>query len=157
MHEWRWFKQKQPRKQRSAQLSRRDRHSLLASCRGPEIGLLPAVERILRDEFPGIEIRLLSDYSPVLAKALMRRKIDAAFIRPEEPMGDLSYRRVRTDPLIFVFSERPPLSFICQYCYFGHTTLIVVGGVGYYSVRTIHQIGCRIKRKPGRDAGRAFF
>src|SRR6266516_2768038 len=51
----------------------------------------------------GAEIRLSSDYSPVLAKALMRRKLDAAFIRPEEQMGDLSYRRVRTDPLVFVF------------------------------------------------------
>jgi LysR family hca operon transcriptional activator len=70
---------------------------------GAEIGLLPEVDRVLRDEFPGIEIRLSSDYSPVLAKALMRRKLDAAFIRPEEQMGDLSYRRVRTDPLVFVF------------------------------------------------------
>jgi LysR family transcriptional regulator, hca operon transcriptional activator len=70
---------------------------------GAEIGLLPEVERVLRSEFPGIEIRLSSDYSPVLAKALMRRKLDAAFIRPEEQMEDLSYRRVRTDPLVFVF------------------------------------------------------
>ena len=28
-------------------------------------------------------------YSPVLAKALMRRRLDAAFIRPEEHMGEL--------------------------------------------------------------------
>ena len=70
---------------------------------GAEIGLLPEVERVLRDEFPGIEIRLSSDYSPVLAKTLMRRKLDAAFIRPEEHMEDLIYRRVRTDPLVFVF------------------------------------------------------
>jgi LysR family transcriptional regulator, hca operon transcriptional activator len=58
---------------------------------------------VLRDEFPGIDIRLSSDYSPVLAKALMKRKLDAAFIRPEENVEDLSYRRVRTDPLVFVF------------------------------------------------------
>src|SRR5712672_2905898 len=70
---------------------------------GAEIGLLPEVNRVLRDEFPGVEIRLSSDYSPALAKALMRRKLDAAFIRPEEQMGDLSYTRVRTDPLVFVF------------------------------------------------------
>jgi LysR family hca operon transcriptional activator len=77
---------------------------------GAEIGLLPEVNRVLRDEFPGIEIRLSSDYSPVLAKALMRRKLDAAFIRPEEQMGDLSYRRVRTDPLVFVFPSDHPLA-----------------------------------------------
>jgi LysR family hca operon transcriptional activator len=70
---------------------------------GAELGLLPEVSRILRGEFPGIEIRLSSDYSPVLAKALMRRKLDAAFMRPEEHMGDLACKRVRTDPLVFVF------------------------------------------------------
>ena len=70
---------------------------------GSEIGLLPEVGRILRDEFPGIEIRLSSDYSPALAKALMRGRLEAAFMRPEEYMGDLACRRVRTDPLIFVF------------------------------------------------------
>ena len=70
---------------------------------GAEIGLLPEVNRILRDEFPGIDIRLSSDYSPLLAKALMRRKLDAAFMRPEEHMGDLACKHVRTDPLIFVF------------------------------------------------------
>jgi len=75
---------------------------------GAEIGLLPEVDRLLRDAFPGLEIRLSSEYSPVLAKALMRRKLDAAFMRREENMGgnnmgDLACRRVRTDPLIFVF------------------------------------------------------
>ena len=70
---------------------------------GAEIGLLPEVDRVLRDEFPGVEIRLSSDYSPVLAKALMRRKLDAAFIQPEEQMGDLSYKPVRTDLLLFAF------------------------------------------------------
>jgi LysR family transcriptional regulator, hca operon transcriptional activator len=70
---------------------------------GSEIGLLPEVRRILSDEFPGIDIRLTSDYSPALAKALMRGRLEAAFMRPEEHMGDLACRRVRTDPLIFVF------------------------------------------------------
>jgi LysR family transcriptional regulator, hca operon transcriptional activator len=70
---------------------------------GSEIGLLPEVRRILSDEFPGIDIRLTSDFSPALAKALMRGKLEAAFMRPEEHMGDLAWKRVRTDPLIFVF------------------------------------------------------
>ncbi len=70
---------------------------------GAEIDLLPEVDRLLRAAFPGIDIRLSSDYSPVLAKALMRRKLDAAFIRREDNMGELASRRVRTDPLIFVF------------------------------------------------------
>src|SRR5258705_5121154 len=58
---------------------------------GAEIGLLPEVDRVLRDEFPGIEIRLSSDYSPVVAKALMSRRLDSAFMRPEEQMGDLGF------------------------------------------------------------------
>lgn len=70
---------------------------------GAEIDLLPEVDRVLRDAFPSIDIRLSSDYSPTLAKALMRRKLDAAFIRPEDNMEDLACRRVRTDPLVFVF------------------------------------------------------
>jgi LysR family hca operon transcriptional activator len=70
---------------------------------GAEIDLLPEVNRILREAFSGIDIRLSSDYSPVLAKALMRRRLDAAFMRPEDDMGDLACRRVRTDPLVFVF------------------------------------------------------
>jgi LysR family hca operon transcriptional activator len=70
---------------------------------GAEIALLPEVNRVLHDEFPDIQIRLSSDYSPALAKALMRRSLDAAFMRQEENMGDLAFRRVRTDPLVFVF------------------------------------------------------
>ncbi len=69
---------------------------------GAEIDLLPEVNRILRDGFPGIDIRLSSDYSPSLAKALMRRKLDAAFMRMDETMEDIACKRVRTDPLVFV-------------------------------------------------------
>ena len=70
---------------------------------GTEIDLLPEVTRVLREEFPGIDIRLSSDYSPTLAKALMRRKLDAAFMRADDNMEDLACKRVRTDPLVFVF------------------------------------------------------
>src|SRR5580704_17271152 len=86
---------------RAAQLARPT--FALGFLSGSEIGLLPEVSRILSDEFPGIDIRLMSDYSPALAKALMRGRLEAAFMRPEEHMGDLACRRVRTDPLIFVF------------------------------------------------------
>lgn len=77
---------------------------------GAEINLLPEVNRILREDFPDIEIRLSSDYSPTLAKALMRRKLDAAFIRPEDNMEDLAWMRVRTDPLVFVFPSNHRLA-----------------------------------------------
>jgi LysR family hca operon transcriptional activator len=77
---------------------------------GAEIDLLPEVSRVLRDEFPGIDIRLSSDYSPSLAKALMRRKLDAAIMRNEEHMEGLACRRIRTDPLVFVFPSDHPLA-----------------------------------------------
>ena len=77
---------------------------------GAEIGLLPEVDRVLRGGFPGIDIRLSSDHSPALAKALMRRKLDAAFMRPEENMADLATRRVRTDPLLLVLPSDHPLA-----------------------------------------------
>jgi len=70
MHAWRCFKREEAKEVgRSAQLSRPDR-ICLGFLSGAEIGLLPEVNRILRDEFPDIEIRLSSDYSPALAKAL---------------------------------------------------------------------------------------
>src|SRR3977135_4487460 len=103
MHAWRCFKRRRQKKQRLRAAQPARPTFSLGFLSGAEIGLLPEVNRVLRDEFPGIEIRLSSDYSPVLAKALMRRKLDAAFIRPEEQMGSLIYRCLRTDPLVFVF------------------------------------------------------
>lgn len=70
---------------------------------GTEMDLLPPAMRILQDELPNIEVKLSSDYSPRLADALMKGRLDAAFMRPEPHAGDLVYRRVRSDPLIVVF------------------------------------------------------
>jgi LysR family transcriptional regulator, hca operon transcriptional activator len=70
---------------------------------GTEIDWLPEAMRILHDELPNIEVTVSSQYSPDLADALMRGRLDAAFMRPEEQAGDLAYRRVSTEPLIVVF------------------------------------------------------
>jgi LysR family transcriptional regulator, hca operon transcriptional activator len=70
---------------------------------GTEIDLLPNAMRILHDELPNIEIKLSSDFSPKLADALMKGRLDAAFMRPEPHAGGLIYRRVHTEPLIVVF------------------------------------------------------
>ena len=70
---------------------------------GTEMDLLPKAKRILQDELPNIELKLSSDYSPRLAEALMKGRLDAAFLRPEPHAGGLVYRRVRTEPLIVVF------------------------------------------------------
>jgi hypothetical protein len=39
-----------------------------------------------------------SDFSPKLADALMKSRLDAAFMRPERHAGGLIYRRVHTEP-----------------------------------------------------------
>ena len=70
---------------------------------GTEMDLLPKAMRILHDELPNIEVKLSSDYSPRLADALMKGRLDAAFMRPEPHAGGLVYKRVRTEPLIVVF------------------------------------------------------
>ena len=67
---------------------------------GQEMDWLPEVMRILRDELPNIEVSVSSQYSPDLARALMRGKLDLAFMRPETQMPDLIYRDIVKEPLI---------------------------------------------------------
>jgi len=43
---------------------------------GQEMDWLPEAMRILRDELPNIEVTVSSQYSPDLAAALMRGKLD---------------------------------------------------------------------------------
>ena len=75
---------------------------------GTEIDWLPEAMRILHDELPNIEITVSSQYSPDLADALMRGRLDAAFMRPEEQADELVYRRVATEPLVVIVPQRPP-------------------------------------------------
>src|SRR6202049_4840030 len=58
---------------------------------GQEMDWLPEAMRILRDELPNIEVTVCSQYSPDLAAALVRGKLDVAFLRPEAQMPDLNY------------------------------------------------------------------
>jgi LysR family hca operon transcriptional activator len=69
---------------------------------GYELDWLPAVMSILRDELPDIEVVISSQESPNLAAALVRGKIDVAFLRPEKQASGLVYRLLRKDPLIVV-------------------------------------------------------
>src|ERR1700729_2926645 len=66
---------------------------------GKEIDWLPEAMRILHDELPNIEITVSSQNSPDLADALMRGRLDAAFMRPEAA-DELVYRRVTTEPFV---------------------------------------------------------
>jgi LysR family hca operon transcriptional activator len=54
---------------------------------------------LLRDELKNIEVKVTSDYSPDLAEAVARGRLDLAFLRVE-PGYDLEYHVVDREPLI---------------------------------------------------------
>jgi LysR family hca operon transcriptional activator len=57
---------------------------------------------VLRDELPKIEVSVSSQYSPELAAALVRGKLDLAFMRPERNAQGLIYKTVVKEPLVVV-------------------------------------------------------
>jgi LysR family transcriptional regulator, hca operon transcriptional activator len=69
---------------------------------GKEIDWLPEAIRLLRDELPNIEITVSSQYSPDLADALVRGKLDVAFLRRESRATDLMFKVVATEPFVVV-------------------------------------------------------
>ncbi|WP_420992407.1 LysR family transcriptional regulator [Cupriavidus sp. 30B13] len=79
----------QPAKQRFA----------LGFLTGQEMAWLPEAMQLLRAELPNIDVTVSSDYSPDLAQAVARGKLDLAFVRAE-PDFDLEYRVVRQEPLV---------------------------------------------------------
>jgi len=77
---------------------------------GQEMDWLPEAMRILRDELPNIEVTVSSRYSPDLAEALVRGKLDVAFLRPELHAPDLVFRPVAKEPLVVVLPSDHPLT-----------------------------------------------
>ena len=66
---------------------------------GQEMGWLGEAMRVLRDELPSMDVTVSSHTSPDLADALMRGKLDLAFMRREANMADLEYRLVAREPI----------------------------------------------------------
>ena len=66
---------------------------------GHEMNWLPRAMHVLRDELKNIEVTISSDYSPDLAEALVRGRLDLAFLRVE-PGYALGYHVVDQEPLI---------------------------------------------------------
>jgi len=69
---------------------------------GLEVTWLPHLLRIIREEAPEIEVTLCSLSSPELALALMRGKLDMAFLRPEKQSLGVSFKLLAKEPLIAV-------------------------------------------------------
>jgi len=66
---------------------------------GHEMTWLPRAMHVLRDELKNIQVTVSSDYSPDLAEALVRGRLDLAFLRVE-PGYDLEYHVVDREPLV---------------------------------------------------------
>ncbi|MDB5850825.1 MAG: lysR substrate binding domain protein, partial [Rhodoferax sp.] len=66
---------------------------------GQEMSWLPQAMNVLRDELQNVDVTVSSDYSPDLADALARGKLDLAFMRAE-PGFDLDYTTVLQEPLV---------------------------------------------------------
>src|SRR6202048_3935669 len=66
---------------------------------GHERDWLPRAMEVRRDELKNIQVTISSDYSPGLAEALVRGRLDVAFLRVE-PTFDLGYEVVDHEPLI---------------------------------------------------------
>jgi LysR family hca operon transcriptional activator len=66
---------------------------------GHEMNWLPRATHVLRDELKDMHVTISSDYSPDLAEALVRGRLDVAFLRVE-PGFALCYEVVDSEPLI---------------------------------------------------------
>jgi LysR family hca operon transcriptional activator len=69
---------------------------------GHELTWMPEALRILRNELPNIDVMISSQTSPLLASALVKGTVDAAFLRRERGMPDLAYRLLVKEPLAVI-------------------------------------------------------
>jgi LysR family transcriptional regulator, hca operon transcriptional activator len=69
---------------------------------GHELTWMPEALRILRDELPNVDVMISSHYSPQLADALLKGTIDAAVLRRERGVPDLTFRVLVKEPLVVV-------------------------------------------------------
>ena len=65
---------------------------------------------ILRDELPNIDVTVTSDYSPNLADALTRGKLDLAFMRREASATDLVFKTMTQEVLTVVLPSDSALA-----------------------------------------------
>jgi LysR family hca operon transcriptional activator len=71
---------------------------------GHEMNWMPKAMQALHEELKSIQVTVSSDYSPNLAEALVRGRLDVAFMRAE-PTFDLGYKVVDHEPLIVLLSS----------------------------------------------------
>src|SRR5215469_2688033 len=72
---------------------------------GDELMWMPEVVKILREEFPNVDVTTSSQYSPLLAEALSNGQIDAALLRREEGRPDLAYETLLSLPFVVYLAK----------------------------------------------------
>jgi LysR family hca operon transcriptional activator len=81
---------------------------------GQEMDWLPEAMHVLRDVLPEIEVTVSSQYSPLLADALTKGKLDLAFMRAEPDMPDLTYQLIAKEPLVAVLPSDHRLAALAE-------------------------------------------
>jgi LysR family transcriptional regulator, hca operon transcriptional activator len=69
---------------------------------GHELTWMPEALQILRDELPNIDVMISSQYSPRLADALSKGKVDVAFLRREKGIPDLAFKFLVKESLVVI-------------------------------------------------------
>src|SRR5271169_4522240 len=69
---------------------------------GHELTWMPEALRMLRAELANIDVMISSHYSPLLANALLKGTVDAAFLRRERGTPDLAFRLLVNEPLVVI-------------------------------------------------------
>jgi hypothetical protein len=98
---WRCCRSKRPEAARRAEQPQKPVFAV-GFLAGQEVVWLPDALRILREEAPDVEFALSSQSSPELALALMRGKVDVAFLRRDTQTTGLAFKFLIKEPLIAV-------------------------------------------------------
>src|SRR6266705_262040 len=77
---------------------------------GHELTWMPEALQILHDELPNIDVMISSQYSPLLANALVKGTVDAAFLRRERGVPELAYRVLVKEALMVVLPSNHRLA-----------------------------------------------
>jgi LysR family hca operon transcriptional activator len=84
-------------------------HFAIGFLTGMEMTWLPEIMRTLHAELPEVEITVSSSYSPDLAEAVARGRLDVALIRAE-PHHNLTYQLLLEEALIVLMPSDHPLA-----------------------------------------------
>src|SRR3954447_22230030 len=123
---------------------------------GHEMNWLAPAMRVLHDELKDIQVTVSSDYSPDLAQALARGRLDLAFLRVE-PGYDLEYHVVDREPLIVLMPSDHRLTTRAAVSPQEFVGQIFIGGSGKATVLRavtedyLHRSGLDVKLDHGVD------